>query len=270
MKRVYVILALFAIWCLVAALWYLFSVRGLNPENAQNAGLAIAEIQVMILVSVFLGFGIAWFLREDSLQVNRKNVQALLAERNNMIEELQGLRERSKKMENTLTRARQTFHDDYLQISRDRDQLKQEVSSTKERFDLLKDENMLLQIQLGNEKQKSKDLALDVDNLQQDLAQARQELARKEEENSGVRYFINPFNIAATIESSDIDDLKQIKGIGPVIEKKLNMLGIISFQQISELTPEAVAQISHMLKFFPDRIQRDHWVQQAKQLMLAR
>ena len=80
-------------------------------------------------------------------------------------------------------------------------------------------------------------------------------------------YFINWFNIPATIEKNDIDDLKEIKGIGPVIEKKLNMLGIVNFKQISELSDGALEQIAHTLKFFPGRIRRDHWVDQAKNLM---
>ena len=98
------------------------------------------------------------------------------------------------------------------------------------------------------------------------LTAQQQQAVPKEKETPGVRYFINPFNIAATIEKADIDDLKKIKGIGPVIEKKLNMIGIVSFKQISELPDEALDQIAHTLKFFPDRIKRDKWVEQAKTL----
>jgi len=44
------------------------------------------------------------------------------------------------------------------------------------------------------------------------------------------------------------------------------MLGIVSFKQISELSDEALDQVAHTLKFFPERIKRDNWVQQAKEL----
>lgn len=223
MKKAYLLLALFGIWCLVGALWYLLAVREIQSANAPNAGLAITEIMVMILVSVLLGFGIAWYMREDYILAKQYDVKSLLkeretyvAERDMIVKELHTLRERAKKAENTLARARQTFHDDYRQVSRERDKVKEEKNIAQEKLSALKDEYSLLQIQLGNEQQRVTDLTGNLDELQQQLNQ-------KEKDNSGVRYFINPFTIAATIESSDIDDLKKIKGIGPVIEKKLNM-----------------------------------------------
>ena len=51
-----------------------------------------------------------------------------------------------------------------------------------------------------------------------------------------------------------------------VIEKKLNMLGIVNFKQMSELTDDATEQLSHTVKFFPGRIKRDKWVEQAREL----
>lgn len=39
------------------------------------------------------------------------------------------------------------------------------------------------------------------------------------------------------------DDLKIIKGIGPVIERKLNEAGIFTFQQLGELTPADLERI---------------------------
>lgn len=261
MKKSYLLLALFGIWCLASALWYMFSVKGIGSAaiDPQNSLIAIIEILVMTMVSVLLGFGIAWYMREDNLQGKQNDVQALLAERQHIVKELYAMRARAKKSEHTLARARQTFHDDYIQLSRERDRLKEDLTVSLNKRSDLKDECTLLQIQLGNEKQKVEELAANLQSEQQRIAQ-------KEKENSGVRYFINPFSIAATIESSDIDDLKKIKGIGPVIEKKLNMLGIVSFKQISEFNEDAIDQIAHTLKFFPDRIKRDHWVQQAKEL----
>ncbi len=259
MKKAYLILALFAIWCVASALWYMFSVKGINGgANPQDSLVAIIEILVMTLVSVLLGFGIAWYMREDLLQLRQQDVHALLNERTNLLKELQAQQDRAGKAEHTLARARETFHDDYVHISRERDQLKDNHQKAHQQLSNLTDEFNLLQIQLGNEKQK-------VAELTNNLA-VQQQVSQKEKETSGVRYFINPFNIAATIESSDIDDLKEIKGIGPVIEKKLNMLGIVNFKQISELNDEALDQIAHTLKFFPERIKRDNWVQQARDL----
>jgi len=257
MKKAYVILAVFGIWCFTSAIWYMFSVKGVADPD--ETAIAIAEILIMTLVSVLLGFAIAWYMQQERVNVRQKDVQALLTEREHILKDLNSQRERVKKAEHTLSRARETFHEDYIQVSRERDRMKEEYTNLKSILSDLKDEYSLLQIQLGNEKQK---IAL----LNSTLQEQQQQAALKEKENAGVRYLINPFSVAATIEKNDIDDLKEIKGIGPVIEKKLNMLGIVNFKQISELSDEAVEQIAHTLKFFPDRIRRDHWVEQAKDL----
>lgn len=59
------------------------------------------------------------------------------------------------------------------------------------------------------------------------------------------------------------DDLERIKGIGPVNAKRLHELGIWHFAQIAAWTPENVAWVGSFLAF-PGRIEREHWVDQAK------
>jgi len=62
------------------------------------------------------------------------------------------------------------------------------------------------------------------------------------------------------------DDLEEVFGIGPVISKMLNGMGITSFRQIARFTPQDVATIESALEFFPDRIVRDDWMSSARQL----
>jgi predicted flap endonuclease-1-like 5' DNA nuclease len=71
---------------------------------------------------------------------------------------------------------------------------------------------------------------------------------------------------ASPILEKDKDNLKMISGIGPVIEKKLNTLGIYTFRQISEFTPQTIDHVTSSIKFFPDRIGRDNWIGQAAAL----
>ena len=61
------------------------------------------------------------------------------------------------------------------------------------------------------------------------------------------------------------DDLTKIRGIGAVIEKKLHALGITSFAQIAALDEEGVEQINEQLSF-KGRIQREEWIEQAREL----
>ncbi|MEZ5854651.1 MAG: hypothetical protein R3D67_07845 [Hyphomicrobiaceae bacterium] len=59
------------------------------------------------------------------------------------------------------------------------------------------------------------------------------------------------------------DDLKRIRGIGVLIEKKLNSMGITSYEQIAEWQTPEIDRISHVLDF-KGRIERENWVEQAR------
>ena len=61
------------------------------------------------------------------------------------------------------------------------------------------------------------------------------------------------------------DDLKRIKGVGPVIEKKLKAMGVERFEQIANWTRADVEKIDTELKF-RGRIDREDWIAQAKAL----
>ncbi|GAB3936363.1 hypothetical protein [Larkinella terrae] len=65
---------------------------------------------------------------------------------------------------------------------------------------------------------------------------------------------------------NEADDLKEIVGVGPFFERKLHTLGIFSFRQLANFTTEDVEKVSDIIEFFPDRIEREDWVGQAKQL----
>ncbi|WP_299191158.1 50S ribosomal protein L21 [uncultured Litoreibacter sp.] len=64
---------------------------------------------------------------------------------------------------------------------------------------------------------------------------------------------------------SDADDLTQISGVGPVIVKKLNDLGVTTFAQIAAWSKEDIAAMDEKLNF-KGRIDRDDWLKQAKKL----
>lgn len=62
------------------------------------------------------------------------------------------------------------------------------------------------------------------------------------------------------------DDLKQIDGIGPFLEKKLNEIGVFSFEDIQNWDEDRIAEITREIAFFEGRIQKDDWVGQARRL----
>ncbi|MGB9149991.1 MAG: hypothetical protein WCB36_07065 [Burkholderiales bacterium] len=60
------------------------------------------------------------------------------------------------------------------------------------------------------------------------------------------------------------DDLKLIFGIGPVLEKTLNKMGIFHFRQIASWSAADIQRIDALLVNFRGRIKRDNWVRGAR------
>jgi NADH-quinone oxidoreductase subunit E len=61
------------------------------------------------------------------------------------------------------------------------------------------------------------------------------------------------------------DDLKLISGVGPVLEGKLNALGITQWSQVAAFTNDEIAKVDDALSF-KGRITRDDWIKQAAAL----
>lgn len=74
-------------------------------------------------------------------------------------------------------------------------------------------------------------------------------------------------NVIPKAGIADKDDLKVINGIGAFIEEKLNGLGIYTYEQISYFDEDAIEKVTEAIQFFPGRIQRDGWINQAKELI---
>ncbi|MBN8826499.1 MULTISPECIES: hypothetical protein [unclassified Spirosoma] len=65
--------------------------------------------------------------------------------------------------------------------------------------------------------------------------------------------------------ASEADDLKDIVGVGPFLERKLHSLGIYTFRQVANFTKEDIDKVNEIIEFFPGRIERDNWVDQSKE-----
>lgn len=272
MRSVYLLVGVFAVWCLLAAFWYLFWIKGLNPKpeniNPHESALAIAEILIIVIVSLFIGFGIAWFLRQQNIEkaeAENTELKILLAAKNQ--EALHAV-EHAQKAEQTLNRARETFRADFLTVSRENERLKTIEETYKSEQELLQQQIAILQntvtdLQRGfnDANQEALLYKLEKEKLQVELSELRQVKSSAKSRTADAQQ-ITPSGVR------EIDDLKVINGIGPGIEAKLNKAGIFSFRQISELTEESIEQLSSVIEFFPGRITRDRWVEQASKLYL--
>ena len=61
------------------------------------------------------------------------------------------------------------------------------------------------------------------------------------------------------------DDLKKLSGVGPVLEQKLLDAGVTSFAQIAAWTEADIVEFDEKLSF-KGRIEREGWIEQAKEL----
>ncbi|MCW1950683.1 MAG: helix-hairpin-helix domain-containing protein, partial [Octadecabacter sp.] len=68
----------------------------------------------------------------------------------------------------------------------------------------------------------------------------------------------------AAAKTDGADDLTRISGVGPVIVGKLHDLGVTTFAQIAAWTKADIADMDEKLNF-KGRIDRDDWLQQAKE-----
>jgi len=59
------------------------------------------------------------------------------------------------------------------------------------------------------------------------------------------------------------DDLKRIRGVGLLIERKLNAMGISTYEQVANWTADDVGTVNAKLEF-KGRIERENWIEQAR------
>jgi predicted flap endonuclease-1-like 5' DNA nuclease len=64
----------------------------------------------------------------------------------------------------------------------------------------------------------------------------------------------------------EANNLTLIDGLGLWVEERLNTLGIYTFSQISKLTHTDIETITEVLELIPGRIEKDKWVDQAREL----
>ena len=70
-----------------------------------------------------------------------------------------------------------------------------------------------------------------------------------------------------TSTKAEADDLKEINGIGPTYEERLNEVGVYTYEQISKLKAADRDELSALDGITREKIESDEWVKQAKELL---
>ena len=70
-----------------------------------------------------------------------------------------------------------------------------------------------------------------------------------------------------TATKAEADDLKEINGIGPAYEERLNEVGVYTYEQISKLKVADRKELSAIDGITREKIESEEWVKQAKALL---
>jgi predicted flap endonuclease-1-like 5' DNA nuclease len=263
MRAVYALIAVFLIVIIFFTQWYLCDVRGLCER------IAILEILMMLLFAFLIGFAGSWLVSENIFLSIRHQVGKLLSDKSALTEQLQ-LKEKENQ---TARRHLAEWQQEASMLAQKRNLTEPLLTEAQTKVSTLKEELEQYQRRYDN-------LKHETDSIREITSQLKNELAAQKTEAEKLKAALeisktekkeetpDPHHSRFTPSSKQArNDLTLISGIGPVIQRKLNEIGIYTFQQLSELTPEMIDKITSTIKFFPDRIGRDNWIGQAAALM---
>ncbi|HMJ69420.1 MAG TPA: hypothetical protein VK508_11010 [Cyclobacteriaceae bacterium] len=279
MRKGYLYILVFAVWCVLSALWYMFSVKGL-PDNTglikpSTTTLAIAEIIVMTTIAFLIGFGMAWAMRTgsleeatDELRNTKYEVRELELALNDQKDSIRDLEQKAQQAAQKAANAQIASDQLALRISElnaIEEQLKNKSHELEGKLQQLNGEHSSAKFRLRILENDLSDKTKSLGKLSEELAEANNKPKAEHRDWSD-----HPFVRPVEAEADEKDDLTEIKGIGPAFQRKLYLLDIYSFRQISELDGESVARLAEVIEVYPDRIHRDNWVGQATRLYMKK
>jgi predicted flap endonuclease-1-like 5' DNA nuclease len=275
MKKQFWFISLFGVWCLLSSLWYFLSVKGVVIELKgfvpQTAWIAIIEILVMLLVACLLGYAIAWHYRSETIDDQNEKLEAQHQENNSLIRVMDDYKNQVEVWREKHFKASQQKSSVLISEKEKLQRHKAELeSSLKEsRNETREVQSRLLEVEseIGTLRYRNRQLEFQAKELEESNSKLKSEIEnlaeRKEKKSISDHPFVRP------VEADEKDDLTKIKGVGPFIEKRLNMIGIYTFQQLAELSPEMIDRVGAAIEFFPHRIIKDNWVGQASRFAKA-
>ncbi|HNI20556.1 MAG TPA: hypothetical protein PLS35_17685, partial [Nitrospira sp.] len=180
-------------------------------------------------------------------------------------------------MEAELTRLRTQNQEDltrFTETLQQRDQDIQRLRATVEELEVFRGEVEKKEIQLREAEERR---VMDVSEREEEIgalrkrlveyrvAQRHQAQAKSNNQAEPASHNSSSSRSAGKSRSAQKDDLKQIHGIGPVMERVLNRMGMFTFRQIAEWKDQDVEHMASELNTFPDRIRHDNWIAGAKE-----
>lgn len=261
MRLVFLILAVFLVLSIFFTRWYLCTVRGMCESAASW------EIAVMIISGIMIGFATAWLLGEHTFKILRRQVGELYKDKAVLDQQLRLL----EKENQSARRHVAEWQQEGSLLSQVKKVTEPLLAEARKQVESLEEELKQNQRRYENLKEETDTMRRTADQLRAELAAEREREGALVAQLAAEKQEPTPIKKQSRFTPSSWqtkDDLSLISGIGPVIHKKLNAMGIYSFQQIAEFTPDDIERVTEMLKVFKGRIGRDNWIGQAAALRL--
>ncbi len=243
--------------------------------SPQASSISLIEILVMLLIACLIGYAIAWSVRGESIE-EQADIREKIHSDNTTLQQLNNELKSQielwrKKLQHDLSFSQQKASEAISErdkLQRQLNELESAPSSQQQNSFTSQAQLEQLETEAGTLRYRIRQLEFQNKEHEESYAKLKHELEalhleRKEKSTFSNHPFVRP------VEPDEKDNLTAIKGIGPFIEKRLNMLGIYTFKQLSELTPELLDRVGNAIEFFPGRIQRENWIGQARNFAKA-
>ena len=215
---------------------------------AQTKTSATIEIILFLLVAAIIGYITAWLYYRSVYMKKIGAREAELEKREKMIREL---KEQLDKLQS------------------ERDNLERELKSVRGEIENKNVEIRNLDMKHNALQTLHTEAVEEIEELKIKLKAAKASLEEKDDVLVRVarRKHLLDYSSFGTATAEEKDNLKMIKGIGPFIEKRLHALEIFTFRQISKFSKKDIDTVNEAIEYFRGRIERDKWLDQAKELL---
>ena len=192
----------------------------------------------------------------------RKTKEDVIEERQKYVEEIKGLKSDFQIEKQKYTGELKDLRQDFQRLRSEREKVVRDLELSLLNNQLLKEDNQRMKLQIDTGKVEFERIKTSTKKI---VETTQKKLEAKEDEFEKKKRLL--LNSIGKVSASEKDDLKQIRGIGPFIEKKLHQIGVYTIKQIASFKKDDVTRATELIKYFPGRIERDEWVFQAKELM---
>lgn len=264
----YVVLLVLVIVATAVVVFYVHDIKGTAffGEAAVTRVFIIVELLLFLLLAILLGLALGWWLQEPRYQNRQHVINDLALEHNHLQEERIQLLHANAQLRAQLVQVHDHYREEKTRLQKSLEDFQRQHAAQLEEMSALQrsqvsvDSHELDLLRFKN-RQLTQQLAETEEQIRQ-LKQRIEEFSKKQPDLESRDHVQNLHRQLAHLK----DDLSRIRGIGPVLEKQLNDLGIYTFQQIADFNEQQIDRIDAHIRF-PGRVLRERWIEQARQFI---